>query len=145
MAHRKGPYLCGLDAAVDVVGGKWKPLILWALYAGRTLRFGELRRHVPGVSEKMLIQQLREMEADGIVHREVYREVPPKVEYSLTELGETLNAALEPLGIWGDRHMERLVERHAEKTGGSGEKKSGEESGERSRAKKGDGVAVQSA
>ncbi|WJV46448.1 winged helix-turn-helix transcriptional regulator [Streptomyces flavofungini] len=132
MAHRKGPYLCGLDAAVDVVGGKWKPLILWALYAGRTLRFGELRRHVPGVSEKMLIQQLREMEADGIVHREVYREVPPKVEYSLTDLGETLNKALEPLGIWGDQHMQRLVERHAEKTGGSG-------------GKKGDGVAVQSA
>lgn len=120
MAHRKGPYLCGLDAAVDVVGGKWKPLILWALYAGRTLRFGELRRHVPGVSEKMLIQQLREMEADGIVHREVYREVPPKVEYSLTELGQTLNTALAPLGVWGDQHMERLVERHAEKTGGEG-------------------------
>lgn len=122
MANRKGPYLCGLDAAVDVVGGKWKPLILWALYAGRTLRFGELRRHVPGVSEKMLIQQLREMEADGIVHREVYREVPPKVEYSLTELGQTLNMALVPLGIWGDQHMERLVERHAEKTGGGGAK-----------------------
>lgn len=133
MANRKGPYLCGLDAAVDVVGGKWKPLILWALYAGRTLRFGELRRHVPGVSEKMLIQQLREMESDGIVHREVYREVPPKVEYSLTELGQTLNKALEPLGIWGDQHMERLVERHAEKIGGgSGEKERG-------------GVAAQSA
>lgn len=109
MGKGKGPYLCGLDAAVDVVGGKWKPLILWALYAGRTLRFGELRRHVPGVSEKMLIQQLREMEADGIVHREVYREVPPKVEYSLTELGQSLNKALEPLGIWGDKHMARLV------------------------------------
>lgn len=115
MGKGKGPYLCGLDAAVDVVGGKWKPLILWALYAGRTLRFGELRRHVPGVSEKMLIQQLREMEADGIVHREVYREVPPKVEYSLTDLGESLNKALEPLGLWGDKHMERLVARQAEK------------------------------
>ncbi|MFI8926247.1 winged helix-turn-helix transcriptional regulator [Streptomyces sp. NPDC053474] len=109
MAKGRGPYVCGLDAAVDVVGGKWKPLILWALYAGGTLRFGELRRHVPGVSEKMLIQQLREMETDGIVHREVYREVPPKVEYSLTDLGQSLNRALEPLGLWGDANMERLV------------------------------------
>ncbi|WP_282794886.1 helix-turn-helix domain-containing protein [Streptomyces sp. CC224B] len=109
MAKGKGPYACGLDAAVDVVGGKWKPMILWALHAGGTLRFGELRRHVPGVSEKMLIQQLREMEADGIVHREVYREVPPKVEYSLTDLGQSLNKALEPLGLWGDEHMARLV------------------------------------
>ncbi|QDQ13434.1 winged helix-turn-helix transcriptional regulator [Streptomyces spectabilis] len=109
MAKGKGPYHCGLDAAVDVVGGKWKPLILWALHAGGTLRFGELRRHVPGVSEKMLIQQLREMETDGIVHREVYREVPPKVEYSLTDLGQSLNRALGPLGLWGDENMEHLV------------------------------------
>ncbi|GHE66131.1 HxlR family transcriptional regulator [Streptomyces longispororuber] len=109
MAKGKAPYACGLDAAVDVVGGKWKPMILWALHAGGTLRFGELRRHVPGVSEKMLIQQLREMEADGIVHREVYREVPPKVEYSLTDLGQSLNKALEPLGLWGDEHMARIV------------------------------------
>ncbi|MFH8294842.1 winged helix-turn-helix transcriptional regulator [Streptomyces sp. NPDC018059] len=111
MAVRKErePYACGLDAAVDVVGGKWKPMILWALYAGRTLRFGELRRHIPGVSEKMLIQQLRELESDGIVHREVYREVPPKVEYSLTDLGQSLNTALLPLGLWGDQHMEQIV------------------------------------
>ncbi|MEV8318206.1 helix-turn-helix domain-containing protein [Streptomyces sp. NPDC059900] len=102
-------YVCGLDAAVDVVGGKWKPMILWALYAGRTLRFGELRRHIAGISEKVLIQQLRELESDGIVHREVYREVPPKVEYSLTPLGASLNEALIPLGEWGDAHMEQLV------------------------------------
>lgn len=102
-------YACGLDAAVDVVGGKWKPMILWALYAGRTLRFGELRRHVAGISEKVLIQQLRELESDGIVHREVYREVPPKVEYSLTPLGMSLNEALIPLGVWGDENMQRLV------------------------------------
>ncbi len=116
MAKGKGPYVCGLDAAVDVVGGKWKPLILWALYAGRTLRFGELRRRVPGVSEKVLIQQLREMEADGIVHREVYREVPPRVEYSLSDLGQSLNAALGPLGLWGEKNMEQLVARQAERT-----------------------------
>ncbi|GAA3729761.1 DNA-binding HxlR family transcriptional regulator [Spinactinospora alkalitolerans] len=104
------PYTCGLDAAVDVVGGKWKPLILWALHA-RYRRFGELKRLVSGVSEKMLIQQLREMEADGLVHREVYREVPPRVEYSLTEFGVSLNDALAPLGEWGEQHMERIAAR----------------------------------
>lgn len=112
MGKVRGPYLCGLDAAVDVVGGKWKPLILWGLYdAEGPLRFGELRREVVGVSEKMLIQQLRELEADGIVHREVYAEVPPRVEYSLTEVGAQLNAALGPLGEWGFQHMESIVAR----------------------------------
>ena len=101
-------YSCGLDAAVDVVAGKWKPLILWELHSG-VRRFGELRRGVAGVSEKMLIQQLRELEADGRVHREVYREVPPRVEYSLTEFGESLNTALLPLGHWGERYMERIA------------------------------------
>lgn len=108
MAKVKDSYDCGLDAAVDVVGGKWKPLILWALDQ-RTQRFGELRRHITGVSEKMLIQQLRELEADGIVHREVYREVPPRVEYSLTELGQALNTALLPLGEWGDTFMKQIL------------------------------------
>lgn len=105
----KGPFTCGLDAAVAVVGGKWKPLILWALQ-DRPRRFGELRRDVPGVSEKMLTQQLRELEADGIVHREVYREVPPRVEYSLTALGQSLNAALMPLGDWGEENLVTIVE-----------------------------------
>jgi DNA-binding HxlR family transcriptional regulator len=105
-----GPYSCGLDAAVDVIGGKWKALILWELHSGAR-RFGELRRGLAGISEKMLIQQLRELESDGIVHREVYREVPPKVEYSLTELGRSLNAALLPLGDWGEEHMAAIVSR----------------------------------
>ncbi|WP_059010229.1 winged helix-turn-helix transcriptional regulator [Streptomyces specialis] len=103
----KRAYSCGIDAAIDVVGGKWKVLILWALHDGAR-RFGELRRMVPGVSEKVLIQQLRELEADEIVHREVYREVPPRVEYSLTALGVSLNAALEPLSAWGKRHMAHI-------------------------------------
>ncbi|MBL1067956.1 helix-turn-helix domain-containing protein [Streptomyces sp. 7-21] len=101
------PYTCGIDAAIDVVGGKWKVLILWALHE-ETRRFGELRRLIPGVSEKVLIQQLRELEADQIVHREVYREVPPRVEYSLTDFGVSLNEALAPLGAWGDRHRARI-------------------------------------
>ncbi len=107
MTSGKFGYTCGLDAAVDVIGGKWKPLILWALHLD-TRRFGELRRDIPGISEKMLIQQLREMETDGIVHREVYREVPPKVEYSLTEFGDSLNSALGPLSEWGEQHMARI-------------------------------------
>ncbi len=106
-----GPYSCGLDAALDVVGGKWKSLILWALAEKPALRFGELRREVAGITEKMLIQQLRQMEADGLIHREVYREVPPRVEYSITDFGRSLNEALMPLGDWGERHMERIVNR----------------------------------
>ncbi|GLF94390.1 winged helix-turn-helix transcriptional regulator [Streptomyces yaizuensis] len=109
MAKTRPSYHCGLDAAVDVVGGKWKPLILWALHDGGTLRFGVLKRRVPEVSEKMLIQQLRELESDGVVHREVYREVPPRVEYSLTALGTSLNAALEPLGMWGESFMAEII------------------------------------
>ncbi|MFC8820883.1 winged helix-turn-helix transcriptional regulator [Streptomyces rochei] len=105
---RRGPYFCGIDAAMDVCAGKWKSLILWELHHHGTRRFAELRRGLPGVSEKMLIQHLREMEEDGLVHREVYREVPPKVEYSLTEQGVSLNAALASLGEWGTERMRRI-------------------------------------
>ncbi|MPZ79116.1 MAG: transcriptional regulator [Actinophytocola sp.] len=104
-------YSCGLDAAIDVVGGKWKPLILWALHAHGPCRFGELRRLVSGITEKMLIQQLRQMEADGLVHREVYRQVPPRVDYSMTDYGASLNTALLPLGEWGERNMARIESR----------------------------------
>ena len=107
---RRGPYFCGIDAAMDVVTGKWKSLILWELDNHGTRRFGELRRGLPGVSEKMLIQHLREMEEDGLVHREVYREVPPRVEYSLTEHGISLNQALGPLGAWGTARSGRLAD-----------------------------------
>lgn len=109
MKQRERPYSCGIDAALDVVGGKWKALILWALSTG-TQRFGDLKRMVPGVTEKMLIQQLRELEHDGIVSREIYPQVPPKVEYSLTELGVSLNAALVTLGTWGNEHMDHICE-----------------------------------
>lgn len=105
---RSGPYFCGIDAAMDVVGGKWKSLILWELHEHGTRRFGELRRNLPGVSEKMLNQQLRELAEDGIVHREIFAEIPPRVEYTLTEEGAALNAALAPLGAWGKRRAERI-------------------------------------
>lgn len=106
MVTRRGEnaYHCGIDAAMDVVGGKWKVLILWALEE-RPRRFGELRRELTGVSEKVLASHLRELEDDGIVLRQDFAEVPPRVEYSLTELGRSLNRALEPLGLWGSQHV----------------------------------------
>ena len=97
-------YGCPIEALMDAVGGKWKPVILYHLMGG-TRRFGELRRLVPGVSQRMLTQHLRELEADGIVHREVYREVPPKVEYSLTGLGRTLEPVLLKMNEWAEEHM----------------------------------------
>ena len=98
------PFTCGLEAALVVVGGKWKPLILFHLGYGKR-RFGELRRLVSGVSEKMLIQQLRELQADGIIERVDFKEIPPKVEYLVTPLGRTLVEALLPLCQWGSAHM----------------------------------------
>jgi DNA-binding HxlR family transcriptional regulator len=100
-------YNCPVEAAVDVFGGKWKALILWWLQE-RTWRFAELRRQIPGITEKMLTRQLRELERDGIVERRVYPTVPPKVEYSLTEYGRSLKRALRALCDWGRNHMERI-------------------------------------
>jgi DNA-binding HxlR family transcriptional regulator len=100
-------YNCPVEAAIDVIGGKWKALILWWLQQ-RTWRFAELRRQMPGITEKMLTQQLRELEADGIVARQVYATVPPKVEYSLTEYGLSLKRALRAICDWGRHHMERI-------------------------------------
>ena len=105
MKARK-PYNCGIGPAFEVIGGKWKAVILWELHA-QPHRFGELKRLLPDISEKMLIQQLRELEADGLVHREGFHEVPPRVEYSETRLGASLNAALGPLADWGDRYAKR--------------------------------------
>ncbi len=104
---KKKTYNCGLEAALEVIGGKWKVLILWALH-GEARRFGELRRTVPGISEKMLIQNLKEMEADGIVTRHDFKEIPPRVEYGLTLFGISLSAALTPLCEWGQLHMVRI-------------------------------------
>ncbi|WP_331446708.1 helix-turn-helix domain-containing protein [Streptomyces xanthochromogenes] len=108
----RGPYICGLDAAMDIVGGKWKALILWEL-KDQPRRFGQLRQSLTGISEKMLIQRLRELEADEIVYRKVYAHVPPKVEYGLTEAGTALHRALLPLAHWGERRMEALDEQTA--------------------------------
>ncbi len=98
-------YNCPIEVTLDVIGGKWKCLILWHLRDG-SFRTGELRRIIPRISEKMLIQQLRELESDGIIHREVFQQVPPRVEYSLTQHGRTLNTALEALCEWGQEHSD---------------------------------------
>ncbi len=97
---------CPVTATVDAIGGKWKPLIVHYLLQG-TCRFGELRRHLPAVTQQMLTLQLRELERDGLVHREVYAVVPPKVEYSLTPLGESLRPVIEQMTAWGRDYLGR--------------------------------------
>lgn len=94
---------CPVETALDILAGKWKILILWYLRRD-TLRFNELQKMLPRTTQKMLIQKLRELEQDGIVHREVYPVVPPKVEYSLTPYGESLKPILKQLYLWGEIH-----------------------------------------
>ena len=106
--RKTADYACPVEATLDVIGGKWKGVILFHLMEKGIVRFGEFRRLLPAVTQQMLTNQLRELEADGIVHREVYREVPPKVEYSLTEFGQSLSPILEPMCEWGMRYEERL-------------------------------------
>ncbi|PWK14482.1 winged helix-turn-helix transcriptional regulator [Tumebacillus permanentifrigoris] len=98
---------CPVEATLDVIGGKWKALILWRLQ-DQVVRFGDLKRMIPGVTQKMLTQQLRELEQDGLILRTVYAEVPPKVEYSMTEYGESLRPLLRLMCQWGVGHMEKM-------------------------------------
>ncbi|WNQ11386.1 helix-turn-helix domain-containing protein [Paenibacillus aurantius] len=95
-----------VELTLKVIGGKWKPVILCHLTDG-VHRFGELKREMPDITQKMLTQQLRELEQDGIIDRTVYQQVPPKVEYSLTEYGQTLKEVLVVMAEWGIRHEER--------------------------------------
>jgi len=92
---------CSVEAAISLIDGKWKCVILFHLLDG-TARFNEIRRRMPGVTQRMLTNQLRELEADGLIVRHVYAEVPPKVEYSLSPLGRTMEPVLCALKIWGD-------------------------------------------
>ncbi len=103
-------YNCPVEATLDVIGGKWKALILFWL-RDQVCRFGELRRRIPHISERMLTQQLRELEEDGIVHRKVYPIVPPKVEYSLTPYGRTLRPITDLMCNWGKKHLQ-MPSRH---------------------------------
>ncbi|WP_409292433.1 winged helix-turn-helix transcriptional regulator [Peribacillus sp. SCS-37] len=97
---------CEKELTLSVIGGKWKMLILWHLGKEGTKRFGELKALIPGITQRMLVNQLRELEEDAIVWREVYPVVPPKVEYSLTAQGESLMPILEAMYKWGKEYME---------------------------------------
>jgi DNA-binding HxlR family transcriptional regulator len=112
-------FTCGLDATLRVIAGKWKPLILYFLAQGGPTRYGELRRAIRDVSDKMLIQQLKELEADGMVKRTDYREIPPRVDYSLTTLGVSLAQALVPLCQWGEANMAEVTEVFARREAGA--------------------------
>ncbi|QEW22613.1 putative HTH-type transcriptional regulator YybR [Marinibacterium anthonyi] len=102
----KDSYNCPVEATVDVAGGKWKPLIIYHLMDGPK-RFGELRRLTGDPSQRSITQQLRQLEADGIVHREVFAQVPPRVDYSLTEFGASLGPVLRAMKDWGDAFIAR--------------------------------------
>jgi len=95
-------YSCTFEITIDLIGGKWKPLIIWHLSSKGTLRFNELRKLLPQITQKMLTQQLRELETDNLVNRKVYPQVPPKVEYSLTDLGTSLLPILSMMCKWGN-------------------------------------------
>ncbi len=101
-------FACPVAFTVDVIGGKWKSLILFHLMSG-TKRFNELRRLIPDITQRMLTLQLRELETDGIIHREIYREVPPKVEYSLTPLGNSLAPVVSAMREWGAVHERTIL------------------------------------
>ncbi|MBS2968677.1 winged helix-turn-helix transcriptional regulator [Metabacillus sp. KIGAM252] len=100
-------YNIPVEAALEVIGGKWKVVILCHLIKAKR-RTGELKRLMPGITQKMLTQQLRELEDDGAIERKVYNQVPPKVEYFLTDYGWSLKEILDSLCAWGEQHIERV-------------------------------------
>ena len=102
-------YYCPIEVTLEVIGGKWKMIILWHLGKAGTKRFGELKALIPDITQKMLVNQLRELEEDRIVHREVYAVVPPKVEYSLTEYGQTLIPVLDLMYEWGKTYRATVL------------------------------------
>jgi DNA-binding HxlR family transcriptional regulator len=101
---------CEKELTLTIIGGKWKMLIMWHLGKEGTKRFGELKSMMPGITQRMLVSQLRELEEDQIVHRKVYPVVPPKVEYSLTEHGRSLMPILKSMDEWGKNYMETVIE-----------------------------------
>ncbi len=97
------PYQCPVTATMQLIGGKWKIIILWAI-SNKVNRFGILQKAIPGITKKMLTSELRALEEAGLIHREVFAVVPPKVEYSITKFGETLRPVLNAMGSWGQEH-----------------------------------------
>ena len=106
---------CEKELTLSIIGGKWKMLILWHLGKEGTKRFGELKNLMPGITQRMLVTQLRELEEHLIVHREIYPVVPPKVEYSLTDQGRTLIPILDSMYEWGKDYMEQNLDTKVEK------------------------------
>lgn len=104
----------GIDATLDVIGGKWKIQILWSI-RNKAKRFSEIKDDVDGITQKMLTQQLKEFLRDGIASRKSYPEIPPRVEYKLTDYGKTLVPVLETLNKWGDMHLERMGQKEVAK------------------------------
>jgi len=102
-------YSCAIELTLDIIGGKWKPIILWKLAKNEVLRFSELKRSMGTITQKMLTQQLRELEAYEMVNRKVYAEVPPKVEYSLTKQGKSVMPILDVMCKWGTDYFESVV------------------------------------
>lgn len=100
---------CDVEATLSVIGGRWKPVLVCHLLSGRK-RFGELKRLVPNATERMITLQLRELEADGVISRHVFAEVPPRVEYEVTEYGLTLKPILESMQVWGRAFKARQLE-----------------------------------
>jgi len=104
---------CPVELAIRVIGGKWKPVILWQLKE-KTKRFGELKRDIQGITVKMLAQQLRELEQDGIISRKMYYEVPPRVDYSLTDTGRSLEPLLKAMNEWGEMYKAKVFGKPSE-------------------------------
>jgi DNA-binding HxlR family transcriptional regulator len=104
------PGACPAQITLRVIGGKWKLVILWYLW-DEIKRFSELKRAIPGITQRMLSQQLRELERDGVVTRKVYAQVPPRVEYGMTEFGRTLEPILKLMCKWGEEHARRINSR----------------------------------
>jgi DNA-binding HxlR family transcriptional regulator len=95
---------CPVTATMQVLGGKWKAILINAIYHTSPARFGELRRSVVGITQSMLTQQLRELEDDGLISRKIYAEIPPRVEYTLTEFGLTLSPIMQSMAKWGEEY-----------------------------------------
>ncbi|MDO5436814.1 MAG: helix-turn-helix domain-containing protein [bacterium] len=106
MKNKLEKYNCPLGLTLGVIGGKYKVIIIWFLYQNKILRYNELQKTIKGITPKMLISQLRELENDGIIKRKVYPVVPPKVEYSLTAKGESLIPILLEMRKWGEKYGE---------------------------------------
>jgi len=97
-------YHCHVELTLDIIGGKWKPIILYFIGKNKVLRYGEIKKSIPNINERMLTRQLRELEKHHLIHREIFKEIPPKVEYSLTPVGESVMPILYQMLKWGIKY-----------------------------------------